>query len=120
MRHLPGSPDLSGTRRTASSMGTRAFRARRITAISRIAACVLAASAIIGGHVHAARFTLDADLRPIAASADGRYTVDATARFTPEARSGDRRFTVKQVNTPNGGCDPTPIDALFGNGFEDP
>jgi hypothetical protein len=66
-----------------------------------------------------ARFTLEAELRPIAVSACGRFALEATARYLPEASSADGRFALKVLNVPSGGCDPLP-DPMFSNGFEFP
>lgn len=66
-----------------------------------------------------ARFALDAELRPLAVSACGRYAIEASARYAPEAKSADGRYTLKSVNAPAGGCDPLP-DPVFANGFETP
>lgn len=66
-----------------------------------------------------ARFALDAELRPLAVSACGRYAIEASARQVPEATSADGRYTLKTVNVPTVGCDPFP-DPIFANGFETP
>jgi len=65
------------------------------------------------------RFAIDAEVRPLAISADGRFALDASARYAPEAKSADGRFALKAVNVPSGGCEALP-DALFSNGFEAP
>lgn len=65
----------------------------------------------------ASRFELNAELRPVSVSANGRYTLDASARYTPEAKSSDGRFSLKTVNAPSGGCG-SGIDDIFSNGFE--
>lgn len=64
------------------------------------------------------RFRLEGGLRPLAISACGRFALDATVRFTPEATSADGRFTMKSVHVPKAGCDPFP-DPLFSDGFEE-
>jgi hypothetical protein len=66
-----------------------------------------------------ARFKVEAELRPLAMSACGRFALDASARFAPEAKSADGRFALKAVHVPNVGCDPFP-EPLFGDGFEAP
>jgi hypothetical protein len=65
------------------------------------------------------RFAVEAELRPLALSTDGRFAIEAEARFTPEANSADGRFALKAVNVPAGGCEAFP-DPLFSNGFEAP
>jgi hypothetical protein len=65
------------------------------------------------------RFRLQAELRPLAVSACGRFALDAQARLAPEAKSADGRFTLKAVHVPAVGCDPFP-DPLFADGFENP
>lgn len=65
----------------------------------------------------AARFRIDASLRPLVMSACGRFVLDARASHAPEAKSADGRFALKAVHVPSVGCDPNP-DALFSNGFE--
>jgi hypothetical protein len=65
------------------------------------------------------RFRVEAELRPLAVSACGRFALDAQARLAPEAKSADGRFTLKAVRVPAVGCDPFP-DPLFADGFENP
>jgi hypothetical protein len=64
-----------------------------------------------------ARFAVQAELRPLAVSDDGRFAVDARARHAPEGTSADRRYTLKALNVPAVGCEPA-ADPLFANGFE--
>jgi hypothetical protein len=71
------------------------------------------------GSPTASRFRLEAELRPLAVSACGRFALDAQARLAPEAKSADGRFTLKAVHVPAVGCDPFP-DPLFADGFENP
>jgi hypothetical protein len=66
-----------------------------------------------------ARFAVQAELRPMAVSSCGRFAIEATARYTPQAKSADGRFVLKAVNVPEGGCEAFP-DPLFSNGFEGP
>lgn len=66
-----------------------------------------------------ARFVVQAELRPLSVSADGRFAVDARARHAPETKSADGRFVLKAVHVPEGGCEAFP-DPLFSNGFEGP
>ncbi len=65
----------------------------------------------------ASRFAIQAELRPVQISASGRYTLEASARYAPEAKSSDGRFTLKAVNAPEGGCGPV-VDEMFRDGFE--
>jgi hypothetical protein len=65
------------------------------------------------------RYTVEAELRPLALSADGRFGLDATARYTAQAKSADGRFVLKAVNVPEGGCEAF-ADPVFANGFESP
>lgn len=65
------------------------------------------------------RFAVEAELRPLAVSACGRFEIEAIARYTPEEKSADGRFALKAVNVPEGGCEAFP-DPLFSNGFEGP
>ena len=65
------------------------------------------------------RYTVKAELRPLALSADGRFGLDAEARYVPQVESADGRFALKSVNAPEGGCEPA-SDPLFSNGFEQP
>jgi hypothetical protein len=65
------------------------------------------------------RYAVEAELRPLAVSACGRFAIEAEARYTPEAKSADGRFALKAVNVPEGGCEAFP-DPLFSNGFEGP
>jgi hypothetical protein len=65
------------------------------------------------------RYAVEAELRPLAVSACGRFAIEAEARYTPEAKSADGRFVLKAVNVPEGGCEAFP-DPLFSNGFEGP
>jgi hypothetical protein len=66
-----------------------------------------------------ARYAVDAELRPLALSADGRFAIAAEARFTPESKSADGRFALKAVNVPEGGCEAF-ADPVFIDGFEGP
>jgi hypothetical protein len=65
------------------------------------------------------RFSAEAALRPLSASACGRFAIQASVRHATEARSADGRFALKVVNTPAVGCDAFP-DPVFANGFEAP
>ncbi len=65
----------------------------------------------------ASRFAIQAELRPVQISASGRYTLEASASYAPEAKSSDGRFTLKVVNAPEGDCGPV-IDEMFRDGFE--
>ena len=67
----------------------------------------------------AQRYTVEAELRPLALSADGRFGLDATAHYAPDAKSADGRYTLKAVNVPAGGCEAF-VDPIFSNGFEGP
>lgn len=69
--------------------------------------------------VAAERFAIEAELTPIATSSDGRFALDAEARYWPEATSADGRFALKATRVPEGGCEANP-DPLFANGFENP
>jgi hypothetical protein len=66
-----------------------------------------------------ARYAVEAELRPRAVSACGRFAIEAIARYTPEEKSADGRFALKAVNVPEGGCEVSP-DPVFSNGFEGP
>jgi hypothetical protein len=66
-----------------------------------------------------ARYAVEAEMRPLAVSACGRFAVEANARYTPEEKSADGRFALKAVHVPEGGCEAFP-DPLFSNGFEGP
>lgn len=65
------------------------------------------------------RFRIEGEWRPQATSADGRFAVEAEARYTPAASTSGGRFTFKAVNTPSASCEPFPDD-LFRDGFESP
>jgi hypothetical protein len=65
------------------------------------------------------RFRLEAELRPLAVSACGRFALDARAQLAPEAQSADGRYALKAVHVPAVGCDPFP-DPVFADGFEGP
>lgn len=65
------------------------------------------------------RFQVAAGLRLHATSSDGRFAVEAEARYTPATTATGGRFTFKAVNTPTVGCAPFP-DPLFSDGFESP
>jgi hypothetical protein len=65
------------------------------------------------------RFIVDATLKPLATSTDGRFTIDASARYAPAATSAGGRYTLTAVRVPDVGCDAD-ADPLFANGFENP
>jgi hypothetical protein len=65
----------------------------------------------------ASRFAIQAELRPVQISDNGRYTLEASARYAPEAKSSDGRFTLKVVNAPEGDCGQV-TDQMFRDGFE--
>ena len=71
--------------------------------------------------VHAAsgdapRFRVQGELKPVAASADGRFALSGQARLTAQPTSADGRFGLKSALA---SCDP--LDTiLFRNGFESP
>jgi len=60
------------------------------------------------------RFTLRGELQPSTTSDDGRFSLRAQARVTPEAKSADGRFALKSTNA---SCDPLDTD-IFEDGFE--
>lgn len=56
--------------------------------------------------------------RVSAASADGRFTLDAaSAAVTHTSATPDGRYRLTEVRRPDVGCDPFP-DSIFSNGFE--
>ncbi|MBK6725694.1 MAG: hypothetical protein IPG63_00295 [Xanthomonadales bacterium] len=61
-----------------------------------------------------ARFELRGELQLSATSDDGRFSLRAEARVTPEAKSADGRFALKSTNA---SCDPLDLN-LFKDGFE--
>jgi hypothetical protein len=63
------------------------------------------------------RFESSAEVRPLARSADGRFSASGEARVLPAESSADGRFVLKATNTPTGGCVALP-DPIFANGFE--
>ncbi len=63
-----------------------------------------------------ARFAVRGELQSSATSNDGRFSLRAQARVTPEAKSGDGRFALKSTNA---SCDPLDFN-LFKDGFEGP
>jgi hypothetical protein len=65
------------------------------------------------------RFSLEAELRQRTVSADGRFALEASARYVPEVKSANARFALKAVNVPAVSCDPFP-DPIFSSGFEAP
>jgi hypothetical protein len=79
----------------------------------------VALGALAAEETEGPRFDLEAELRPLAVSACGRFALDAQARLAPEAKSANGRFTLKAVHVPAGGCNPFP-DPLFADGFENP
>jgi hypothetical protein len=83
--------------------------------IAIAAFCVLAAPAFAGDAPP--RYAVRAELRPLGVSADGRFGLDATARFQPGLTSADGRFALEAVNVPEGGCEDF-ADPLFSDGFE--
>jgi len=87
--------------------------------VSAMALCLIAGFSATAHAAADTRFALDAEVRPLAISADGRFALDASARYSPEAKSADGRFALKAVNVPDGGCEAFP-DPLFSNGFESP
>jgi hypothetical protein len=62
------------------------------------------------------RFALRGELQPSTTSNDGRFSLRAEARVTPEAKSVDGRFALKSTNA---SCDPLDFN-LFKDGFEGP
>lgn len=65
------------------------------------------------------RFALDATLKPLATSTDGRFTIDVSARYAPAATSNGGRYTLTAVRVPEVGCEAN-ADPLFADGFENP
>jgi hypothetical protein len=102
------------SRSTAGQAG--ALRSRSML-IATSLATLLAVPAFAAETVQ--RYTVKAELRPLALSADGRFALDAAARYTPQFESADGRFALKSVNAPEGGCEAF-ADPLFSNGFENP
>lgn len=84
----------------------------------RLALAVLLALPLL---VHATsgdapRFSVKGELKPVAASADGRFALSGQARVTAQPTSADGRFGLKSALA---SCDP--LDTiLFRNGFEGP
>lgn len=65
------------------------------------------------------RFMVDATFKPLATSADGRFAIDASARYAPAATSASGRYTLTAVRVPDVGCEAK-ADPLFADGFENP
>lgn len=63
-----------------------------------------------------ARFGVRGELKPVAASADGRFALSGQARVTTQPTSADGRFGLKSALA---SCDPLDT-TLFRNGFESP
>lgn len=78
---------------------------------------LLSTVATAGDKQPASRFTVDAALRPVATSVDGRYALGAAARLTSRPLSADGRYALVVLNAPRGGCESV-ADPLFSNGFE--
>ena len=71
--------------------------------------------------VHAAsgdapRFRVRGELKPVAASADGRFALSGQARLTAQPTSADGRFGLKSSLA---SCDPLD-NSVFRDGFEGP
>lgn len=81
--------------------------------------CLATSTQATDGSEAPSRYAITAELRPLAVSACGRFAIDASARYAPEAKSADGRYALKAVNVPSVGCDPFP-DPIFWNGFEAP
>jgi hypothetical protein len=60
------------------------------------------------------RFRIEGQLAAVATSHDGRYTLRAEARVTPQQDSADGRFRMKSTQA---SCDPLDF-SLFKDGFE--
>jgi hypothetical protein len=109
--------------------GPAARRCKRIRArpvstygrrVSMLAVLLLSPGLMAAGDTAApSRYRLEAELRPLAVSACGRFALDARARSAPEAQSADGRYALKAVHVPAVGCDPFP-DPVFADGFEGP
>ena len=117
---------MAGRLQTGATGAGRAMVHSRPRSSCLARAMTIALAALPGGPAFAAdapeapaRFRIDASLRPLAMSACGRFALDASARFAPEAKSADGRFALKAVHVPSVGCDPFP-DPLFADGFEAP
>lgn len=60
------------------------------------------------------RFRIQGQLAPVATSHDGRFSLRADARVTPQQGSADGRFRMKSSQA---SCDPLDF-SLFKDGFE--
>lgn len=83
-------------------------------ALTLVLAC--AAGCAWAGDAGADRFRVQAELRPKAISADGRFEVAARLTPTLAAPSTDGRYALKQAFAPDAGCGP--VDAVFADGFD--
>lgn len=108
--------ELAPARLIARALG-RAVRRGTLATVTCIATCLPWPVLALAATDSPARFAVQAELRPLAVSDDGRFAVDARARHAPEATSADRRYTLKALNVPAVGCEPS-ADPLFANGFE--
>jgi uncharacterized protein with FMN-binding domain len=80
-----------------------------------IAIVVFAALGVSSSVPAEERFRVTGRVEAQTRSADGRYTLIAEARYTPEQQSKDRRFVLKA--SAGAACAPFP-DALFRDEFE--
>lgn len=102
----------SANDRTTGRAGTR--RTRSVLIVTSLTT-LLAMPALAAETVQ--RYTVEAEVRPMVVSVDGRFGLDATARYAPEAKSSDGRFVLKAVNVPEGGCNAA-SDLIFADDFE--
>lgn len=63
------------------------------------------------------RYRLTGELTPVAVSADQRYSLQTNAKRVQTETSADGRFTLHQLNVPEGGCASLP-DLLLADHFE--
>ncbi len=108
--------ELEPARVIARALGG-AMRRGTLATVTGIATCFVGPVLASATTDSSARFAVQAELRPLAVSDDGRFAVDARARHAPEGISADRRYTLKAINVPAVGCEPS-ADPLFANGFE--
>ncbi len=101
----------------ASARSSPAVAWALCTGLAALAALPVAAAESVDAD---ARFQLEAELRPVVISSDGRFSLEASARFVPEFRSEDGRFALQPVNVPLVGCDPLGADEIFADRFQPP
>lgn len=89
----------------------------RTLAAMMLCGALLTSMSISASDAERPRFTIDATLKPVTVSDNGRFSIEAKLLKKESTTAPAHGFTIKSASAVNAECAALP-DALFGNSFE--